>query len=84
LDEGVVNSRADLARRFGMSRARVTQMLNLLRLPAAVLSLLADSGGAVWSERQLRDVLHLPSDREQIAAVMAMSPKPVEADSQPA
>ena len=82
LDERVVNNRAELAERYGVSRARVTQVLNLLRLPAAVLSFLADSGGAVWNERQLRDVLHLSSEDDQMAAVMAMM-KPVQADSQP-
>jgi ParB-like chromosome segregation protein Spo0J len=30
-------SRADLARRFGCSRARVTQKLNLLNLPGDLL-----------------------------------------------
>jgi hypothetical protein len=33
LDERVVNSRAEIARRHGLSRARVTQVLNLLGLP---------------------------------------------------
>ena len=47
--------------------------MNLLKLPREVLSFLADSGGAVWSERQLRDVLHLSSEDDQIAAVMAMT-----------
>jgi len=50
LDERVVSNRAAIAERYGISRARVTQLLNLLRLPSAVLSLLADSGGATWSE----------------------------------
>jgi hypothetical protein len=73
LDERLVNNRAAIAERYGISRARVTQLLNVLRLPAAVLSVLADSGGAVWSERQLRDVLHLSSEDDQLAAVMAMT-----------
>ncbi|MCK4504256.1 MAG: hypothetical protein KAW14_01460 [Candidatus Aegiribacteria sp.] len=32
-------SRADLARKLGLSRARVTQMLNLLKLPEELLIL---------------------------------------------
>ena len=67
-------------RRFGVSRARVTQLLNLLKLPVDVLSLLAESGDTRWSERQLRDVLHLSSEDDQIAAVMAMT-EPVQTAS---
>lgn len=82
LDEKVVNNRAGLAERYGISRARVTQLLNLLKLPAAVLSYLADSGDANWSERRLRGVLALSSPEDQTAAVRAMirptqtAPKP--------
>ena len=36
LDAGVVNSRAELAPRMGVSRARVTQLLNLLGLCTAL------------------------------------------------
>ncbi|MEI6499553.1 MAG: hypothetical protein WCP21_00845 [Armatimonadota bacterium] len=82
LDERVVSSQAEIAGRYGISRARVTQVLNLLRLPQEVLRLLADIGDARWSERQPRDVLHLSSDDDQIAAVMAMI-EPVLTASQP-
>lgn len=36
LDSGEVKSRADLARKLGVSRAKVTQMLNLLKLDKAI------------------------------------------------
>ena len=55
-------------------------MLNLLKLPQEILIILAVSGDAVWSERQLRDVLHLSSEDDQIAAVMEMT-EPVQTAS---
>jgi hypothetical protein len=68
LDERLVNSRAEIAQRHGISRARVTQLLNLLRLTPKVLTLLADSGDSKWSERQLRGIVTLSSQEEQVAA----------------
>ena len=51
-------SRAELARKLGLSRARVTQMLNLLGLPEILISEIEEMGDN-WSkqlvtERQLR------------------------------
>ena len=51
-------TRADLARKLGLSRARVTQMLNLLGLPEILISEI-EGMGDYWSrqlvtERQLR------------------------------
>ena len=51
-------SRADLARKLGLSRARVTQILNLLGLPELLISEIEGMGDH-WSrqlvtERQLR------------------------------
>jgi AraC-like DNA-binding protein len=43
-------SRADLARRFGCSRARVTQKLNLLNLPRDLL-LEVEAMGDYWERR---------------------------------
>ena len=73
LDERVVDNRAEIAERYRVNRARVTQVMNLLRLPTEILRLLADAGDARWSERQLRGVLELSSKDDQIAAVMAMT-----------
>ena len=51
-------NRADLAGKLGLSRARVTQMLNLLKLPDSLISEIEEMGDN-WSrqivtERQLR------------------------------
>ena len=51
-------SRAELARKLGLSRARVTQILNLLGLPEILISEIEEMGD-YWSrqlvtERQLR------------------------------
>ena len=67
----MVNSQAEIARRFGISRARVTQLLNVLRLPQSVLGLLLESGredGSHCTERQLRPILRLP-EADQLAAL---------------
>ncbi|MCK5117516.1 MAG: hypothetical protein KAR44_13020 [Candidatus Aegiribacteria sp.] len=51
-------SRAELARKLGLSRARVTQILNLLKLPDSLISEIEEMGD-YWdrqlvTERQLR------------------------------
>ena len=72
LEDGVVNTRAEIAERYGISRARVTQVLNILRLPQAVLSLLvelAEQGRTPCSERRLRSIAKLPTENAQMAAV---------------
>ena len=56
-------SRADLARMLGLSRARVTQMLNLLKLPEELIREI-DELGDYWdrqlvTERQLRNSICL-------------------------
>jgi len=74
LDGGVVNSQAEIAKRYGISRARVTQLLNLLKLPQSVLGLLLESGseeGSHCTERQLRPILRLP-ESAQIAALQRL------------
>ena len=51
-------SRADLARKLGLSRARVTQMLNLLKLPERLISEIEEMGDhwkrQIITERHLR------------------------------
>ena len=53
-------SRAELARKLGFSRARVTQMLNLLELPDNLISEIEEMGDhwirQLVTERQLRGV----------------------------
>ncbi|MCK5117493.1 MAG: hypothetical protein KAR44_12905 [Candidatus Aegiribacteria sp.] len=57
-------SRAELARKLGISRARVTQMMNLLKLPEDQISEI-EGMGDYWNrqfvtERQLRRLEKLP------------------------
>jgi hypothetical protein len=58
IDEGVVTDRAEVARKLGFTRARVTQLLNLTLLAPdiqeAVLGLEAVDGVEPMSERGLR------------------------------
>lgn len=57
LDRGVVNNRAELARLHGISRARVTQLMALLKLPQDFRDELRrkfEAGEQVPSERSLR------------------------------
>ena len=74
LDEGVVNTRAEIADRHGISRARVTQLLNLLKLPESVLGVLLEScreDRVHCTERQLRPILRLP-EADQLAALQRL------------
>jgi hypothetical protein len=67
IDSGDVASRAELARRLGVSRARVTQMLQLLTLSASVIDAIVHLGDPlpepIMTERQLRPLARL--DQEQ-------------------
>ena len=58
LNDGVVNSMSEIARTEGFTRARVTQIMNLLKLPAEmqVFLLGLDDAKLVrkYSERKLR------------------------------
>jgi hypothetical protein len=67
LDRGVVNNRAELARLHGLTRARVTQLMGLLKLAPEIRAELrarAAAGEPVPSERRLQPVARLP-EREQ-------------------
>ena len=61
IERGDYTDRAELARQFGVTRARVTQLLNLTLLApdiqAAVLALEAVDGVQPTSERALREVV---------------------------
>jgi len=59
-------SRADLARRLGVSRARVTQVLQVLDLaPEALEFLEQESGPGIVSERALRELQKFPLERQR-------------------
>ena len=71
LDDGVVNSRAELARLYGFSRPRITQIMNLLNLPSDVKGeILALSGEKqqLFTERKLREIVRVSSALKQMEA----------------
>ncbi len=58
LDEGRFSSQSIAAKQLGLSRARVTQLMNILRLSDDLQDrILASPGGVELSERRLRRVL---------------------------
>jgi len=69
LDSGECASRADLARKLGVTRARVTQVLGLLELtPEAVEGLVALGDPLpkpIVTEHGLRSILKLPADEQK-------------------
>ena len=71
LEAGVVNNRADLARRYGLSRARVTQVMSLLRLPMSAqhyVMALPSEEQRVYSGRRLKEIVRLPTEQAQVHA----------------
>ena len=75
LDSGECESRAELARNLGVSRARVTQVLNLLNLNPKITSKLKGLGDLwdrqVVTERELRTITGLPH-KQQVRLLNAM------------
>jgi hypothetical protein len=71
LSAGECASQADLARTFGMSRARVTQVLGLLELKSEVVEALASLGDPlpepIVTEGCLRSLLSLPANGQKDA-----------------
>lgn len=72
LDAGTVANQAEIARREGVTRARVTQIMMLLRLAPniqeRVLALPATAERPILSERMLRPITCMPDlDRQLIA-----------------
>ena len=72
LDTGAIASQADIARREGLTRARVTQVLILLRLcpdiQKAILAIREMPNPPALGERILRPIACLGSRRRQMAA----------------
>jgi len=48
-------TQADLARHLGLSRARVTQVLNVLKIPKSEIVRIKNEGGRI-TERRLRNL----------------------------
>jgi hypothetical protein len=71
-------SPATLARQLGVSRARVTQVLRLLRLTPKVRKTIAALGDPlpvpIVTERRLRPMINLPA-HEQLQEIQAMIAK---------
>jgi hypothetical protein len=69
LDSGEYGTQADFARRQGISRARVTQMLHLLSLPPDTLNAIAALGdplpSPILTERRLRSVMNLSAEEQE-------------------
>jgi hypothetical protein len=69
LDNGEYASSADLAHRLKVSRARVTQIMNLLKLSPEVIKTLTSLGDPVSSpvvtERRLRPLLALNAEQQK-------------------
>lgn len=72
IDRGLVADRAAVARKLGLTRARVTQLLDLLLLAPdlqeAVLAMEAVDGVEPMAERTLREVAHAGTWAEQRVA----------------
>jgi hypothetical protein len=72
LRSGTCASRADLARELSVSRARVTQVLNLLSLPSPIGEAIAALGDPIphrhITEHRLRRLMNLP-EAEQAQAL---------------
>jgi ParB-like chromosome segregation protein Spo0J len=69
LQNGAGSSAADLARKLGISRARVTQVLHLLKLAPDVLNAIAALGDPLPSraitERMLRSIVHHSAEEQR-------------------
>ena len=69
LDEGKFSSLAELSRDLKVSRARVTQILNLLKLAPNVVEMISSLGdplrSPIISERRLRPLLALNADQQK-------------------
>ena len=77
LSAGIVNHRVELARRHGLTRARVTQLMNLLKLHPLVLafvrSLPPGTPPRLITERKLRSLTRIPREHQIDAAFELLS-----------
>jgi len=77
LDAGMVANQAEIARREGITRARVTQIMMLLRLAPVIqeriLALPASAERQMLSERMLRPILAIDCQEQQFACFTALT-----------
>jgi ParB-like chromosome segregation protein Spo0J len=74
LASGEVTSQAEIARREGLSRARVTQIMNLLRLAPEIQSHILQLPASIRrpiSERTLRSIGQIGDHHSQVQAFEA-------------
>lgn len=87
LDDGEVETRAELARLEGISRPRVTQIMKLLRLTPeiqeAILKLPIGTPERLVTERKLRPFVEMDSATDQIAAFESMTGSPLDTADEP-
>ena len=69
MENGECSSQAELARRLGVSRARVSQVLRFHRLDPEVLKTLNALGDPLSSpivtERMLNEIINLPEEKQR-------------------
>ena len=72
IESGEVRNQAEIARREGITRARVTQVMGMLRLAPEIrqhiLALPRTADRPAISERALRSVTKLDDERHQLCA----------------
>ena len=75
LDTGEVRTRAEIARREGITRARVTQIMSLLRLAPEtqdhILSLPESTQRPALTERSIRKIVRIPDEGQQMKEFQA-------------
>ena len=67
IDAGRAKNRAAIARREGLTRARITQVMTLLKLPGVVQAHVLAAEPLAFTERQLRAIAMLADEAEQQA-----------------
>ena len=77
LDEGKHASPAAIAHHFGVTRARVTQIMNLLQLSSEAIALVCSLGDPLSSpivaERRLRPLLGLSAEQQKVQVEVMLS-----------
>ena len=74
IDAGEIESQAALARREGLTRARITQVMTLLRLAPGLQERVLALPARAFTERQLRRVAMLRDLGAQDAAFSELAP----------
>ncbi len=77
LDAGEVDTQAEMARREGITQARVTQVMGMLRLAPEIrehiLAMPETIGRAAITERALRPIAQIEDPGEQIALLQVLT-----------